>query len=339
MKCSTEESEETRTRDRQTAGAKQLTVNKAAPRLRRGALPLIVLSLLLLSLLAVGPAQAWVALREMWRQPLPQPPEAYPLVYEPAGAEDSHQGIRLKVAEVTHAESETMVQMTLAWADPSWEHHVGPGSTALPFLRDGDGNRYNLTSHTRMAAEVERWAEPAAESAGSAPSNRWMGTRTFAPVPPSARELTLVVQDIAFEVPAGGGFIVDLGDAPRVGYPIPLDLTLVVAGFPVHITGAELLQEEIDTGVEVRMQTVLHFEVAPVAERAHRRLLGIALAAPEAGFSGSRSGYTPAPNRLTMHLMLAEGAALPTGPVEVDIRSAEIAIEGPWQVAWPIPRH
>ena len=209
---------------------------------------------------------------ENWAVPLDLRPatgelvaELFPQPYALPDAEDTHQGITLRVLGVAHSAEETAVRLQVQWPNPNWMFpHVG--HVRQPELRDDLGHVYHQipTSNSGSTVQTEvirthEGADVTATSIPEVPTHEFL--RTFAPVSPSARTLTLWVDAVGFEVPADASFAVDLGDDPQVGDRWPLDVHLTVAGFPVHISGARLVQEEshLRDGIEQRDGANLRF--------------------------------------------------------------------------------
>ncbi|MFW5943400.1 MAG: hypothetical protein ACOCXI_16465 [Chloroflexota bacterium] len=280
---------------------------------------------------------------EEWTVPLLLQPASgevvasmYPQPYRPQGAVESHQGVTLRVLEVAHDARETAVQIQLDWENPEWENHFGPAGFRLPYLRDDEGNRYNLIPGSTSGSQTAQEVQPLDPAAPTPPANRWLGSETFEPVPPDAEALTLVVDGVDFDVPASGSFTVDLGESPHIGDRWELNVTLDVAGFPVRVTGAELAEEEIRLRDGILRQTVLRFDVEPVAEQENRRLMGIFLDAPGSVFDGGATGYTPATNKIRASLELDEGTPVPAGQINVELTGASLLVRGPWELTWPV---
>jgi len=162
-------------------------------------------------------------------------------------------------------------------------------------------------------------------------------TLAFAPTSPSAQHLALWVDALEFEVPAEGSFTVDLGDDPQVGDYWPLDVSVAVAGFPVHIIGARLVQEPIVLPDGPGQRTVLQFDITPVPDQGDRALRGLHLESETAIFSGSGSGYNYRARIMRTSLNLREGQSIPLGSIQVRAESADMLIRGPWIITWTVP--
>ena len=281
---------------------------------------------------------------ENWQMPLNLQPatgelvdELFPQPYAPPDAEDTHQGITLQVLGVAHDTKETAVWLQVRWQDPDW---MAPtvGYFRLPELRDDLGHVYHyaIASSTGSAqTEVIRTHEGANVTPTpmpEVPSHEFL--RTFAPVSPSARTLTLWADAVGFEVPADASFAVDLGDDPQVGDYWPLDEHLTIAGFPVHISGARLVQEEPHLRDGVEQQTALHFDFDPVPDRNGRTLHDVRLLSSSA--LGSGGGYNPQTRTIRASLDLGQWPWVPHGPIDVQVEGAGILFHGPWTVTWTV---
>lgn len=266
--------------------------------------------------------------------------ELFPLPYAPLDASDTHTDITLRVLEVAHSPEETVLRLQVQWPDSAWQRPY-IGGDRLPVLYDDLGHVYweGAPSSVGSVAQVvvERIAvdtEVTPTPTPAVPTDE--RTLAFAPVSPLAQLLTLTVEAIRFDVPAEGDFTVDLGDDPQVGDRWPLDVHLRVVGFPVHITGARLVQEETHLRDGPTQRTVLQFDIGPVPDQEDRALRGIFLEDETAIFMGSGTGYSVT-DGLRASLDLREGQFIPTGSIRVRVGSASVLIRGPWSVTWTVP--
>ena len=262
----------------------------------------------------------------------------YPPPYRPEGASDSHDGITLTVLEVAHTAEETAVQLQLSWENPTWVNRSGARGWQLPYLVDPAGRAYRVAPSSSSGNQVGI-AVQTIEAGGVAPTldpTTWIEIETFEAVSPTVEALTLVAEDVRFWVPADDSFTVDLGEDPQIGDQWDLDLMLDVAGFPVHVTGMRLLEEEVQGRDSKWMETTLMFELEPVAPQENRALESFDLTAPEAGSNGSR-GQGLAPGDFQTGITWSEQSALPSGPIVVHVRNASMLVRGPWRITWPVP--
>jgi hypothetical protein len=285
---------------------------------------------------------------ENWQVPLDLRPatgelvaELFPEPYAPSAAQDTHQGITLAVLAVAHSPEETVVRVQVQWADPDWRFPT-IGYFRLPELHDDLGHVYHevLGSSTGSSVTTEVIRIPDTQEITPTPTPEvptYERTEAFAPVSPSAGQLTLWIDAVDFGVPAEASFVVDLGDAPQVGDRWPLDIHLTVAGFPVHLSGARLVQEELEQRDGAVQRTLLQFDVDPVPDQDGKTLHGIELAGDESRFDGTTGGYDPQARIIRTGLELLDGARILGGPTEVQVERASIAFQGPWTVTWTVP--
>ena len=267
--------------------------------------------------------------------------ELFPQPYTPINASDTHAGITLRVLEVAHSPQETALRFQVQWRDSDWEfHHIGGDRS--PVLRDDLGHVYldvvPSSSGSSVQTKVIRIPDNPEMTPTPTPTvPTYEQTKAFAPASPSAQRLTLWVDGLEFMVPAEGSFTVDLGDDPQVGNYWPLDVSLTVAGFPVHIIGARLVQEPIVLPDGPGQRTVLQFDITPVPDQGDRALRGLHLESETAIFSGSGSGYNYRTRIMRTSLNLREGQSIPLGSIQVRAKSAGVLIRGPWTITWTVP--
>ena len=286
---------------------------------------------------------------EDWRVPLDLHPVTEDVVadlftepYAPAGAEDMHQGITLRVLEVAHSPEETVLRLQVQWADPDWRSPT-IGDIRMPELRDDVGHMYHgavaSSSGSSVSTEVIRIPDPSQITPMPTPDvPTHERVEAFAPISALAGQLTLWVDGMSFHVPTDASFVVDLGDDPQVGDRWPLDLDLTVAGFPVHISAARLTQEDQQADGQPKKQTFLVFDVDPVPDREGRTLHGFGLVGDERWFDGTTGGYQPQSRAMQTGLKLRDEAGIPRGPIELRVDGAGVAFRGPWILTWSIPR-
>ncbi|NLF10550.1 MAG: hypothetical protein GX597_02050, partial [Anaerolineaceae bacterium] len=284
---------------------------------------------------------------ENWQVPLDLRPATGDLVtdlfaepYAPAGAEETHHEITLRVLAVAHSAEETVVRVQVQWPNPDWEWPtIGYN---LPVLRDNLGHEYHHApaSSTGSSVQTEVIRIPDPQQITPTPTPELPTdetTQTFAAVSPSAGQLALWVDAVSFAVPAEASFVVDLGDAPQVGDRWPLDISLTVAGFPVNISGARLVQEELELRDGTVQQTLLQFDLDSVPDQDGRMLRHIGLAGDQSWFSGTTGGYEPQSRTIRTGLELVDGTRIPGGPTEVRVERADVVFHGPWILTWSIP--
>jgi hypothetical protein len=285
---------------------------------------------------------------ESWRIPFllqPATPDLvaalYPYAYVPIGATDAQQGVTLRVLEAAHAPEETAVRLQAEWGDGQWKLVDFLGGARPPTLTDETGRLYRYGraagSGSRAGIFIYTGAEAAFVPASERPS--FDGTLYFQPASPAARQLTLVLDSLQFQIPAQTAFSLDIGPNPQIGDSWPLDLHLDVAGFPVEIVAAQIVAEEIDQGPFTApvSRVALQFEFAPIPPLDGRTLWAFGLNGTAAGFSGSSGSFSPDDGRHEKTVTVGADEPLPTGLVTITIPHASVIYHGPWTLTWSTP--
>jgi hypothetical protein len=212
---------------------------------------------------------------ETWRIPFTLQPATpaliaalYPYAYVPADAADVQGDIVIRVLEAAHTPEETAVRLQVAWANPEWKLFHFFGGRLIPILTDDTGRAYPYGRASSGGSRVQTVVRSIEETlpAPSPEQPTFDGSLYFHPISPAAQELTLVIDSLQFQIPAQAAFSLDIGPNPRIGDSWPLDLRLDVAGFPVHITAAQIVAEEIEQGPFMApiSRVALQFEFAPI---------------------------------------------------------------------------
>lgn len=280
---------------------------------------------------------------EDWQVPLVLQPATgeltaalFPQPYRPQGAVDSHDGVTLRVLEVAEGPEETALRLALDWTDAAASPFAAFSNA---YLRDDLGHAYWQAGRRSSGSLVETEViaiDPAAPHPTSAPASR-EETVAFSPVSPQARELTLVVEQIDMRIPAEAAFSVDLGEDPQVGDSWPLDTDLEVAGLPVHVVGAQLVEEVTGAREAPELHSALELVLVQGPGAGTRTLTSLTLDGGAARFESGGSRYSGTTERLRASLRVAEGQPLPSGKIELTITSAIVTLRGPWTVSWPVP--
>lgn len=290
--------------------------------------------------------------------------ELFSLPYAPDEADDDQHDIRLQVSNIAHNSEETVINLQVQWAEPGWRlakvaysrsaqvqddlghiyHYVSPsnvGQTVQARIPPPPPPPVpNSTVQIESATEIEQVTEATQEPPTPTPVIPTDDVMlAFAPMSPSAQNLTLTVDDIAFDVEVAAEFTVDLGDNPQIGDFWPLDIDLMVAGFPVHIRGMRLTQTEKRYGADdtIIQETSLEFLIDPVPAQADRTLTGLRLDGRAAGFNGSGGHYSPISGYMGANINFEGDQPLPTEPILVQVTEADVVFYGPWQLSWSIP--
>jgi len=282
---------------------------------------------------------------EEWEIPLTLRPvtgelvaDLFPEPYAPPDASDTHQDITLRVLAVAQGAEETAVKLQLQWLNPDWETHFIFGYQG-PSLRDDLGHVYMEASGSE-GGSTSQSVVVALQHATRSPTPSVPTierTMTFAPVSPSAERLTFTMGELAFQVPAQASFTVDLGDDPQMGDNWPLDIDLGVAGLPVHINGARLIEEELGRQEDVSHRTVLEFALDPAVGE-DVALSGVRLDGEAAGFrAGSTGGYDPQSGRLSAGVVVEAEKPIPSGTVRLRTTGVQVYLRDTWTISWEVP--
>jgi hypothetical protein len=279
---------------------------------------------------------------EDWAVPLELRPatgelvaELFPPTYAPEAAVDTHHNITLRVLEVAQTAERTVLRLQVQWPHPDWRFTGIEFASTMPWLSDDLGHIYNrpvVSSNSAVASVVQAITPGEPAPTPTVPTRE--ETKEYVAVSPSARQLTYTVESLSFNIPAEGGFVVNLGDNPQIGDYWPLDVTLNAAGVPVRITGVRLTRGEKHTGEGIQPTWRLDFDVVevPQGDDQERYLHWFGLSVPQVGY-GSGGNHDFVTGRRHQYLDLDE---LPQSPLTVRLESAEVEIRGPWVVTWPV---
>jgi hypothetical protein len=284
---------------------------------------------------------------EAWSIPLTLQPATndliaalYPQPYTPVDAAATRNDVTMRVLEVAHTPEETAVRLQLQWSDPAWQMHFLTGGTILPYLEDESGQVYRYSTGSSGGSRVQTVVRSVDEVTPTPFPERPTieGTIHFWPASPLAEQLTLVVSRLEFQVTADAAFTFDLGPEPQVGDSWPLDLRLDVAGFPVLITAARLIEEVIDQGPgrESIPRLALQFDQEPIPPVGDRVLSGFGLDGSRSGFTGGSGRYAES-GHWQMAVTVGRDEPLPTGLVSITIPRASVMQQGPWEITWEVP--
>ena len=261
----------------------------------------------------------------------------FPQPYSPSNARDTHHGVTLRVLNVAQTSSETAIQYQVEWKDPSWHFRFGLGYGHFPELQDDLGHIYWETPGSRApVAGVVVIRIPETPSTRTEP--QLTSTLMFPALSLSASRASLWVDSVEFWVPGEGTIDLDLGTSPKIGDSWPLDIHLQVAGFPVHLTGARLLEETVDLGNgKSEQHPVLSFTLDPLEDQDGFRLFNFGLMNSELGSYGSvGQSFSNGTEVYTGRLEFTNGN-VPTGVIKLQVMDAGLLAQGPWEVTWDIP--
>jgi hypothetical protein len=269
----------------------------------------------------------------------------YPQPYIVTEAAVAHHDITVAVLEVAHTPEETAVLVQVEWDDPAWLMFHLYGGMRSPYLVDENGRTYRQTTPSSGGSQVQTIARRVDEVTPTPVVARpaFRQVMHFEPVSPLVQQLTLVVDGLEFRVQIETAFTFDLGPDPQVGDSWPMDLHLDVAGFPVHITAARLIEiEPMPTGPgrnapQIPARIALQFDIEPVPTLGNTTLHGFGLDGSRSGFTGGGSGSITEDGRRQRAVAVFVHDPMPTGIVTITIPDASIVWQGPWEVSWPVP--
>jgi len=264
----------------------------------------------------------------------------FPTLYHPEEAGVTRYGITLRVLDVAQTSTETAIHYQVAWSDPAWEFRFRPGYDRTPELRDDLGH-VAWERPASAGSSVAVIAVPAPETSPTTlavETSSYTGTLVFPLLSLAAHQATLWVDGLEFQVPAAGTLALEIDEHIRIGDSWPLDLSLEVAGFPVHIREARLREDTFETNEgQPQRRTILELSVDPVDERDGFRLSSIDLANPDLGNYGwmtrSRTGENE-PFEYQLEIVLD---GIPAGKIDFQVTGIRLLAVGPWEVAWQIP--
>jgi hypothetical protein len=225
----------------------------------------------------------------------------------------------------------------LQWPEKSWVFEEG--STFLNAgsvtLSDDIGNVYDpINDPSGMwASDAKTFPQNAELSDKEVEFNARAieQSLSFVPIKTEVRQLTLDVSDIELYAPPAAlgelGFEIDLGAKPQIGDQWPLDIQLDIAGFPVHITSARI----VDDAPGPFWGPGLALSTDPVLTNSGYSLAGYHLTALDAGYTGIKYGPNSYGGFETV-LYVDEGKLIPSGPTHILVDGAAIRISGPWEL-------
>lgn len=289
---------------------------------------------------------------ESWHFPLTlQPATAdlvtalFPQPYVVVDSAVTRHNITVEVLEVAHTPEETAVLIQVQWNDPAWRISQFSDGMGVSYLVDENGRVYQQTRSPSSGSQVQTVVRTIEEVTPTPVSDRSAFSRImhFEPVSPLAQQLMLVVGGVEFHMPTDVSFPFDLGPDPQIGDTWPLDLRLDVAGFPVDITTARLIEiEPMPTGPgrnapQIPARVALQFDIEPIPAVGNATLQGFALDGYRSGFTGGGSGSITEDGRRQMAVAVFVDDPMPTGVVTVTVPQASIVWQGPWEISWPVP--
>jgi hypothetical protein len=259
------------------------------------------------------------------------PADLFPKPYSLTDASAMVNGATVRVLQVAQSADETALQIQIEWEDPDWEYRgVNPSLE----LHDDLGNVYRqLLSDAQVASvgaqEVQAIASPEATEEITIRTSE--DTYQFPSLSLAAREVVLQLPAIDFSIPKGPSFTFDPGPNPQLGQTWELDEQLEVAGIPLKITGARLIQDDKTIPSEPLMYGFEFTISSPFG--LPRGLTSFFLQTNLESYRGGGGG--PIEPGLYKNTMLF--TQLPQQPLLITFDGSIIAMNGPWEIRWRIP--
>ena len=259
------------------------------------------------------------------------PADVFPKPYSPTEASTTVNGVTARILQVAQSADETALQLQIEWEDQSWEYRaVDPPLE----IRDDLGNVYlQLTSNVQVASVGVQEAEiiPSPEATEELTLQTSEDTYRFPALSLAAREVVLRLPAIDFSVSDSPAFTFDPGPHPQLGQTWELDEQLEVAGVPLKITGARLIQDDQTYPGE---PPLYGFEFAFHSPAGlPRTLTAFFLQTDLESYRGGGGG--PIEPGLYKHTMLFN--QLPQEPLLITFDGSIITMNGPWEIRWQIP--
>jgi hypothetical protein len=253
--------------------------------------------------------------------------------YAPENAVDSHHGIELRVTRVFEDEAETIVETQIE--APS---DVGFPSLYGVVLASDLGGSYRAIWPNGM--DLDENGAPLIITTPSEPGGTgntiWPARQGFEPVDIGAERMTLQVASVQARYESNVEFPVNVGDSPKVGDVIRLDVRFSVDGFTIHLTEARIVEATIiDPIVETTRRLALEFQVDSPVQYDGRKLREIWFA-PEFNQKHAEPYVDPRTGVMTERLGWDLELAQQTTMVRLD--GVVLDLHGPWVVSWPVPQ-
>jgi hypothetical protein len=259
------------------------------------------------------------------------PAELFPKPYSPTDASTTVNGVTARILQVAQTSDETALQLQVEWDVPDWEYH---GVIPLLEIRDNLGNVYRqMTSDAQVASvsaqEVQAIESPEATEEITIRTSE--DTFQFPSVSLAAREAVLRLPAIDFSIPNGPSFTFDPGPDPHLGQTWELDVQLEVAGIPLNITGARLIQ---DDQTYLGDPPLYSFEFAINSPSSLPREITAFYFQTDLDSYRGGGGVTVGPGSFRDTMLFTQ---LPQQPITITVDGLNITINGPWEIHWQIP--
>lgn len=255
--------------------------------------------------------------------------------FRPPDASTSANGVTVRILQVAYSQAETALQVQFEWRQPDW---VWSGTRDYS-LTDDVGHGYQFPSSSSGPVEEVVIVPPGMRPTSTLPIQTTEQTYQFAPLSQAANQATFSLEEIQFILPAHAVFTFDPGPAPQPGRTWSLDKRLQIAGFDLHFTEARLTEERPNDpnkeGPVYYFEFPFQVEGQPDSQAdGARKLEMVSIDGP----SDSSEGLTKG-SWINNEYSFAVGfEVMPDGPIEILIDSVYIAVPGPWEISWEVPK-
>ena len=253
-----------------------------------------------------------------------------PSAYAPLGAVDTHFGIQVRVDQVIPTNSglviDSVVLVPPSVDFPSPERGLLTTDTGRQYL-PGFANDLDMNPIPVQTVPVE-------SPAGTA-LTRWPFRWQFQEVDNQAAELTLSIDRLNVTYPITESFDVEVDQDPPVGTVIPLDVSLRVDGFSIHINQARVVMATATWQGGTGTVKALEFHIDSPSVEGGRNLRAIWFA-PHYNQGDADPTIDPGTGisigRLTWNPKLIR-----SGEMTVTVDRLEMSLQGPWVLTWDLP--
>jgi hypothetical protein len=278
----------------------------------------------------IKPSYTWVISLHLQRLTDELRARLFPPAYAPVGAQATYQGITLQVMQVAADPMENSTVLKIKQSLPAgWGPAISYQSAEL---QDDLGGVYpQKYLDVQMSDQGQRLET--AVIPGSLPDafySTYYDTVSFQSVNPFARRLTLSLEEVGVRAAPSGGqnwINLELGANPKPGEVVPLDVTFQVAGQPLHIREAQIVEKSDPLLNQGAPFLALELLVDPLPGKSGMLFKELSL----------YGGDEPRPMSFIPNGIKLTDDQTKTGRVSVYIDYAEVMFTQPWTVTWDVP--
>jgi len=251
--------------------------------------------------------------------------------YSPLSAEDSQHGITITVDNVFSGASRTVIDGSIAVPESA-----SPPDSQEVFLSSSTGD---LLEPTYFSHDMDLFGVPSEKitpAVTGAPTLRVWPTRwQFSPVDPQASRMTLTIESVRLTYDLQNQFNIEIGQDPELGTSIPLDVSIDVEGFPLHIYQARIVMAPAFIQGTTKDVKAIEFLVESELTVDGKHLRGI-------WFSPNDNQVFVEPSiereELSIGRLVLDSYMIRDGKIQVTVDSVVLEQQGPWVISWDIPQ-